>query len=311
MRVHVDVRRRQVAAPAGVVGSAGVRCTSSGGLGPVVVRVELERPRVLGRAGAVLEPVADHELQPGRDQRVARGRGSSSSRVISRRLTVRGLGSSRFVLVGPGVRDRHVAAEPGAGHPHRRVGQVVPAAVDGALGLELSGPTPAPRRRSRTAVARCRAGCARAARCGSRPGRPARAAWAGAASRACGRPGREGVVRPPEEVEVEGPVGGALRAGRVRHGHSSAPSVGPLVKSGKGAGGYVCVGPDRGIDSGPGHQRRISGARCWRSSVVSPAERDTDHVDWSWSVASRLLRLLWRSCPQAGNPLVSGLGYLG
>ena len=201
---------------------------------PVVVGVELEGPRVLGRAGAVLEPVADHELQPRRDQRVAGCR--RDQLLAGHQPPAHGarVGLEQVGGVGPAVLDRHVAPEPRAGHPHRRVGQVVPAAVDGALRLELLVPL----RRLDAVDGRLPRGVVQVelAEHVAHPdqvGQPQVLRQARPAELVVD-PVRDGVVRPPERVEVEGAIGGALRARRVRHGHSSAPSVGPLMKTRQG-----------------------------------------------------------------------------
>ena len=129
VRHDVDVCRRLVRAAAGAVGSSGVRITWSGGVGQSSSGLERDDPRVVGRARAVPEPVVDHELQPGGDQRVACRRGDE---LVARHQPPADVARVRFehlVAVGPGVFERDVAPEPGAGHAHLGMLEVVPAAV--------------------------------------------------------------------------------------------------------------------------------------------------------------------------------------
>ena len=100
-------------------------------LGPRVVVGELELERLLGQVLAVAEPVVHFELEPRAGEDV-HDRGGlelvAREQLAADEARVR-LEQSRQLL---GIRalDRDVAAEAGADHPHRRLPEVVVAAVD-------------------------------------------------------------------------------------------------------------------------------------------------------------------------------------
>ncbi len=100
-------------------------------LGPGVVVGELELERLLGQILAVAEPVVNLELEPraGEDVHDRGGLELVAGEKLAADEARARLEQSRQLL---GIRavDRDVAAEAGADHPHRRLPEVVVAAVD-------------------------------------------------------------------------------------------------------------------------------------------------------------------------------------
>ena len=137
MRLGVDERRRL---PVGGVGTGRVGGRLRDGhrmLGPRVVVDQRHLPHLARRRVAVAEPVVDHELKPGGDERVQ----PLDRLELPARHELAADGARVRVHQGLAVDvrpfERDVAPEARARPPHRRVRQVVVGAVRRAGGREL------------------------------------------------------------------------------------------------------------------------------------------------------------------------------